>query len=300
MIITLSFVGILPSYIVEVLHQIRCFYSGDIYLIINDLSSSYLTKIMKYNINIVNYNDVINFEFLNIVDKNIHKFYIVRNLVGREELFIRSFERFFLLKNLLENKKLTDCFFMELDNLIYDDPNKWIETFSKNELAYMFDNYNRFSSGIMYVKNANALNDFEKYILHFIQNSNEFMTEMIVLSNYYENNKDKVQILPTHFPDPNIPSISYENYNKYNDTIFDSAPYGCYLFGMDTYHTNNVIKKGLKSKWAFIDCTHLTFSWKVDEKGRNRPYIFNGNEYILINNLHIHAKNLHEALSLPM
>ena len=300
MIIALSFIGILPSYIVEVLHQIRCFYSGDIYLIINDLSSLYLTKIIKYNINIVKYNEVINFEFLNVAEQNKHKFCIVTSLVGREELFIRSFERFFLLRNLLENKNLTDCFFMELDNLIYDDPNKWIEQFSRHELGYMFDNYNRFSSGIMYVKNADALYNFQNYILNFIKNSNEFMTEMTVLSNYYENNKDKVQILPTHFPDKSIPSISYENYNNYNDTIFDSASYGGYLFGMDTCHTNNVIVKGLKSKWAFIDCTNLKFSWKVDEKGRNRPYVFNGNEYILINNLHIHAKNLHEALSLPI
>jgi hypothetical protein len=31
MIIALSFIGKLPSYIVEVLHQIRCFYSRDVY-----------------------------------------------------------------------------------------------------------------------------------------------------------------------------------------------------------------------------------------------------------------------------
>ena len=167
MIIALSFVGILPSYIVEVLHQIRCFYSGDIYLILNDLSSSYLTKISKYNINLVNYNEVINFDFLNVVNQNINKFCIVPNLVGREELFIRSFERFFLLRNLLKNKNLTDCFFMELDNLIYDDPNKWIEQFSKNELGYMFDNNNRFSSGIMYVKNADSLCNLQIFMLNF-------------------------------------------------------------------------------------------------------------------------------------
>jgi len=300
MIVALSFIGILPSYIVEVLHQIRCFYSGDVYLILNDYSSPFLTKITKYNINIVNYEDVINLEFLDIVEKNKHKFFIVENLVGREELFMRSFERFFLLKNLLQNKSLTDCFFMELDNLIYDDPNKWIEQFSTNDLGYMFDNYNRFASGIMYVKNAPALENFENYILHFIKNSNEFMTEMTVLSNYYENNKDKVQILPTYWSDQNIPLIAYENYDKYNDTIFDSAPYGGFLFGIDPYHTNNVIIKGLRSKWAFIDCTNLKFSWEVDEKGRNRPYVFDGKKNILINNLHIHAKNLHEALSLPI
>ena len=300
MIIALSFIGILPSYIVEVLHQIRCFYSGDVYLILNDFSSPFLTKITKYNINIVNYNEVINLELLDVVEKNKHKFVIVKNLVGREELFIRSFERFFLLKNLLQNKNLTDCFFMELDNLIYDDPNKWIEQFSTNDLGYMFDNYNRFASGIMYVKNATSLINFENCILHFIKNSNEFMTEMTVLSNYYENNKDNVQILPTHWSEQNIPSIAYENYNKYNDTIFDSAPYGGFLFGIDPHHTNNVITKGLRSKWAFIDCTKLKFVWEVDEKGRNRPYVFNGEKKILINNLHIHAKNLHEALSLPI
>ena len=39
--------------------------------------------------------------FLDTVNNNKHKFYIVPNLIGREEIFIRCFERFFVLKNLL-------------------------------------------------------------------------------------------------------------------------------------------------------------------------------------------------------
>ena len=90
--IVLSFIGKLPSYIKESIYQIRLFYKDDIYLIINDLESPYISYLEKYDVKIIPYNNVINLNFINIVNSNIHKFLIVSNLTGREELFIRSFE----------------------------------------------------------------------------------------------------------------------------------------------------------------------------------------------------------------
>jgi hypothetical protein len=208
MIVCLAFIGELPKYIEENIHQIRCYYQGEIYLILNDLNSVHLKNLEKYNVNFVNYNDVICNIFLDTVDKNRSKFCIVNSLTGREELFIRCFERFFVLKNFLKQNDKNDCLFLELDNLIYDDPTKWIESFSKNELCYMYDNENRFSSGLMYVKNKNSLDDYLTCILDFINNSDEFMTEMTALSIYYEKNKDKVEILPTYWNSSIVPEIT--------------------------------------------------------------------------------------------
>ena len=190
-----------------------------------------------------------------------------------------------------------DCLFLELDNLIYDDPQKWIDNFSKNELCYMYDNDDRFASGLMYVKNADALDGLLKCILDFIKNSNSFMSEMIALSIYYETNKDKVGILPSYWHDDTVPPIAYLNYNEYNDTIFDAAAIGCYLLGMDPHHTKGVIVRNLKSFWAKIDYTQQIFDWKIDENGRKRPYIWNGEKWLLINVLHVHSKDLNSGLS---
>jgi hypothetical protein len=299
MICCLSFVGILPSYIVESIHQIRTFSSDDIYLIISDISSKYIESIQKYNVIIIDYNDVIDNDFIEIVKQTYHKFVIVRDLIGREELFIRSFERFFLLKNLLNKNNLSNCLFLELDNLIYDDPNNWLEKFSQNELCYMYDNERRFSSGLMYVKNASSLEKFLKLIIDFIAKSNEFLTEMTTLSIYYELNRNAVEILPTYWPSDDINSIAYSNFYKYN-SLFDALAIGCYLLGIDSIHTRGKIVRNLKPEWSAIDYTHLNFEWKTDELGRKRPYVWNGEQWLLINNLHIHSKDLKSGLSVNM
>lgn len=297
MIVCLTFIGKLPNYIVESIHQIRCYYNDEIYLIINDFNSNYLEYIKNYNVTLINYNDVICNNFLETVEKNKHKFCYVDGLIGREQLFIRCFERFFVLKNLLEQQELNDCLFLELDNLIYDDPYNWLEQFSKNELCYMYDNENRFSSGLMYVKNHLSLDGFLNCILNFINNSNEFMTEMTTLSIYYELNKDKVEILPTYWKDSHIPSIAHLNFNKYNDSIFDALAIGCCLLGLDPHHTGGVIQTNLKAPWCAIDYTKHSFEWQIDELGRKKPYVWNGEKWLLINNLHVHSKDLKSGLS---
>lgn len=300
MFVALSFVGTLPSYIVESIYQIRCFFNGDIYLIINDINSQYLLNIQKYNVTIIDYTTVCNLQFIEIVNKNMRKFCIVENLKGREQLFIRSFERFFLLRNLMVSRNLQDCLFLELDNLIYDDPHIWVEEFSKHELCYMYDNDDRCSSGLMYVKEANSLDNFLDYILHFISNSNEFMTEMTTLYRYFEMSQNHVQILPTFWNSTNVPTIACTNYNKYNNTIFDALAIGCYLLGLDPHHTQGVVTVGKKAEWCAIDYTKEVFEWKVDKKGRKIPYIYDGTKWLRINNLHVHSKQLQNGLSLPI
>lgn len=298
--IVLSFIGTLPSYIKESIYQIRLFYKDDIYLIINDLESPYISYLNNYNVKIIPYNTVINNVLISIVNQNIHKFLIVKGLTGREELFIRSFERFFLLKNLMTSHNLNNCLFLELDNLIYDDPYKWIAEFSKHELCYMYDHDDRCSSGLMYINNSNSLDNFLNYILYFITNSNDFMNEMSTLYRYYTLSTSSVQILPTYWKKENIPIMAKENYGLYNDSIFDALAIGCFLLGLDPYHTNGKIETGRKAEWCAIDYTKDVFEWKLDEEGRRIPYMYDGAKWLRINNLHIHSKDLKSGLSKEM
>ena len=99
MFIALSFIGTLPSYIIESIYQIRLFFDGDIYLILNDISSKYLPQLENYNIKIIHYNFVYCDKFDTIMKNNREKFKYINGLDGREELFLRSIERIFLINN---------------------------------------------------------------------------------------------------------------------------------------------------------------------------------------------------------
>jgi hypothetical protein len=292
MFIALSFVGRLPPYIIECIHQIRCFFDGDVYLITNDTESSHLHALDT--IHVVDYTTVRSEEFDAVLEKTHHRFCLTPNLKGREELFIRSFERFFLLHHLMRLEDISDCLFLELDNLIYDDPRRWLAGFSSHDLCYMFDNYNRCSSGLMYVRSADSLEGLLAYALHYIQHANEFINEMSCLYQYQERHPDKVQILPTHWSDP-PPAI--ENFGRYGDTIFDALGIGCMMLGIDAVHTGNTVVRGKKAEWCYIDYTVHPYRWTKDAEGRRVPSMWTGDRWVLINNLHVHSKLLKEGLS---
>jgi hypothetical protein len=303
MFVALSFIGKLPSYIIESVYQIRLYFNGSIYLITDDINSCYLAKLE--NVIIINYNEVRSQEFINTIKSNYNKFYICHKLKGREQLFIRSFERFFLVSNLMKRDNLSDCLFLELDNLIYRNPNDWLEEFSKYELCYLFDNYDRCSAGLMYIKSPTSLDGFLNYSISYIESSNEFLTEMICLYRYYILNSHNIMILPTYWKDNNIPEIASMNFDKSSAVsncldkvgLFDALGIGIYLLGMDMIHTNNRVIKGCKNKWGAIDYTKNKFKWEKDIDGLNKPYIMYLDRWILINNLHVHSKNLKEGLS---
>jgi FkbM family methyltransferase len=303
MIVVYCFIGRLPSYTVDTIHQLRLFYNGRVYFIINDYESNiYKTLETKYDVDIINYNDVVDNEFTNVVEKYYNKFCIVNALKGREKLFIYAFERFFLLHNLMKSKNLTNVFFVELDNLIYDDPHAWVDQFSRKDAAYMFDNIDRYASGVCYFKHTQTINKLNMYFLHYIQTTTTFLTEMTALYEYFHANKDDVQILPTHWKSEHVNEIAYEHYDAYNHSIFDAAAMGIFIGGIDPHHSGGVLTKGLKSQWSVIDYTAYTFEWRKDKQGRRVPFVWNPeNKYwVKINNLHIHSKHLVDCLSAPM
>jgi FkbM family methyltransferase len=299
--IAYAYIGSLPSYAVDTVHQLRLFYNGPVYFIISDYDSPLVPILQsKYNVQIVRYDSVYHQEFNDTVTKAYDRFCIVDRLKGREKIFIYAFERFFVLYNLMKQREVYNVFFMEIDNLVYDDPRIWLSEFSKKEMAYMYDNYERFASGVCYIKSFDYLQLFLDYCIHFILNTNLFLTEMSALYEFYNTHKETVQLLPVHWTDPNMPIEAYENYNNYGNSIFDAAAIGVFLGGADPVHTQGVIVKGKKNQWSFIDYTKYEYKWQADDKERMIPYILHGNIWLRINNLHIHSKDLVSNLSKPI
>lgn len=305
-----SFIGSLPAYAIDTVHQLRYFYTGPVYFILDDLSSDAKTILeKKYNVTIVPYTDVKSKEFDDIAASCASRFGIVYGLKGRELLFLRALERFFLLEKLMILKNLKNVLFVELDNLLYDDPSNWLTHLCKSNAAYMIDNYDRCSSGVCFFKDTDILHKLNLYFLKFIQTSNKLLSEMPALYEFWQASgadaaKD-IQILPTLWPSATdaerIPSAAYAKYDLYNESIFDAAALGIYLGGIDLIHSNNVLKKGVISTASAINCSNYRFQWHTDSEGRKIPHIYDkeSDKWIKINNLHIHSKHLIDCLSKP-
>lgn len=300
MIIVYCFIGPLPSYAVDTVRQTRLFYQGSIYFIISDLESPHLGALQSYGVECISYNDLKDDTFHECIKEHSSKFSTIEGLKGRENLFVYAFERFFVLYHAMKKREWIDVLFMELDNLIYDDPLKWEESFSSKPIAFMYDNVKRCASGICFIQTPDILFEFTQCCLEYIRETDitkAFMTEMQALYSFWTKNPEKVQLIPIHWPSENVPPETYENYHRYKKTIFDAAAIGVYIGGVDPYHTNGLIKTGLHCIWSIINYTNYQYEWKEDQEGRSIPYILNKDKWIRINNLHIHSKNLKPYLS---
>jgi hypothetical protein len=302
-----SFIGPLPSYSIEQAHQLRLFYNGPAYFILNDYNNPNVTLLRdKYNINIIRYDDVIHTDFIKLIGKTKHKFYILHNSKGRENLFIYSFERFYVLYNLMIKYSLNNVLFIELDNLVYDDPRKWLSAVKDVDMAYLFDNNDRASAGISFIQNHKVLLKMLEYFNIYIENDTGFINEMSAMARFYQYMEKKgggtfnVSFLPIHWNDPTKPPQSYALSNMFADSIFDAAAIGVYLAGGDTHHTGGKIILGKKNQWSLIDYTNYKFIYIKDEEDRKIPYIVKDSSHIRINNLHIHSKDLINHLSKPL
>ena len=105
---------------------------------------------------------------------NKHKF-LIMDIKDRELLFVRSFERFYLVRNLIKKLNLVNVFFLELDNLIYTDTDYLLNMFITNNvpMSLMWSNSEHISTGICFIKILNSINKMIKhYMTHSIRAPN--------------------------------------------------------------------------------------------------------------------------------
>jgi hypothetical protein len=151
----------------------------------------------------------------------------------------------------------------------------------------------------MYIKNGlDKLIDFMIEFIVDVKYRNQYgsVCEMRALHAFHNKYK-ALYLLPICFNRPDIPIECYENYNKFNNTVFDSSTHGIKLCGRDRYH-----KKPLTDMYLNELDKSITYKWEANSDGLLIPYLQNPNtnEWLLINNLHIHSKDLFKCLSKSM
>ena len=296
----MCFIGTLPSYTWECIHQLRLFFQGPTYLITNDLSSPLALKIQKeFGVHLIAQQSVINESFQELLRRKGHKIAINEGLKDRSKLFIYSFERFYCLQELMKLFRLSNVFFMEIDNLVQNDPNVWLSSFSKKEMAYMYDHEDRCSSGICYIQKYEFLEKFLRHCNAQIENDTEFLSEMKALFRFYKKETDSVLMLPIQTPKKEYPRETWQTFSEFQ-SIFDAASIGIFIGGLDPFHTGGIIIKGSLGKWSCINQTNETFQWILDSENRKVPQMISDGTPIRINNLHIHSKNLRPQVSVVM
>jgi len=298
--IVLSFIGKLPDYIFHCVHQLRLYTDENIFIIIDDLNSPILEKLTKFkNIKIINYDSVNN--YCETLKKSCNKFAVINGLKDRSKLFYRSFERFYLLYSLMVDKNINDTLFLEIDNLIYEDPKLWTDKITK-DIAFMKDNTNRCSTGICYVKNNTILKKLLDFFDNeYLNNNNRFFNEMTAVCEFYSKYNSECYILPRCHNNQYGDDINI-NFNN-NKILFDPSSYGIFLLGMDTFHTGcKIVLNTINKYGCLIHLTKENVIWKVDKTTNyKKPYfLYNNGTHILIANLHVHSKDLINGLSLPI
>jgi len=288
--VVLSFIGNMPKYSIECIQQLRLFFDGPIYFIYSEIETSIKEALDKQNIIFVHYDEVRSKRFDKISKKK--DFCVVDRLGDRKELFKRSYERMYLLDTLLFKYNLKNVWFMEIDILMFCNPNIFTGILQTQPYAYCFHDFEHCCSAIFYVRDHSSLQPILETLDVF---TNHFVSEMRALSEYHKHHQNDIVFpliprTPTHV-------FYWKDYNLFYTFLFDGAVIGQYLFGVD----NPERKRN--------DTTHIShllniwqygkFEWHKNDKGLSIPYyrFEETSELLPIANMHIHSKDLIYAVS---
>jgi len=294
--VVLSFIGEMPPYVKECVKQLRIFFKGPLYIIYSSISTPLKDELVALQATMIQYDEVKSSRFSSRFTKE--KFAHVHGLKGREQLFLRSYERFFLLDELARLKNLENIWFMELDILMYEDPNKFLPALKDKPYAFAYHRPEHFNSGIFYVKNSAALQP----ILETLETFNgSFMSEMRALSAHYEKNPTTT-LFPLIVPSGEN-RLFWKDYTLFDNYLFDGAIMGIYYFGLDPHHTaGKIVTKNTEVynlKTNFLNIwNHGELTWiKHDENWIPYFRLKDTLQLLRVANLHIHSKDLISAVS---
>jgi hypothetical protein len=298
MIICLIYIGNLPYYTKDCIHQIRTWSNIPIYFITDKVNQCKLLLEDYDNINYVNYDDILD-QNIKVLETIKSVFMTCDFLGDRKHLFYYSFLRLYLLENFMRKYNFKDVFHLEIDNLIYEDPLTFESQFKSKGITYIYEDDKRASAGIFFARDVDSLNHLNMTVLNFI-NRVGWNSEMVFLGNYANIFKDNVYCLPITNKSSNNTAINQisEKYEEFDNWTFDGSVYGTYLTGIEKAHVVTY-GKYCKNPWVNLDITKFSYRWERDNSGRLFPSISSPYSSKIFN-LHVHSKELRRYLSKPL
>jgi hypothetical protein len=288
-----SFIGTMPNYVVTSIRQLRFFFDGPVYLIFDNLSKDIETQLSVLGVRLIPYESVKSERFE--IRKRKLEFSTVPKLESRSQLFARSYERFYLLGNLMKNLSLENVWFMELDIMMYLNPNELLPMLGKYDMAYAYHRPSHCNSGIFFTRDLPSLEKLLTTMDNYLRKDGNF--EMFALHEHYLSTAG-IAMFPLCAPPSAEHPMFWKNHEDFGDLLFDGAILSILYFGFDPFHTGGVIKPQIHDipnvEKRFLNIwKYGKMIWKKDSHDLQLPYFQtnDGREY-RIANLHVHSKTL--------
>ena len=255
-------------YVVDCVRQARVFNRCRIILIVDSNHHHYETILKEFNVDVVLANPVLYQEF-------------TRTSQMSDGFWKRCSQRFFALLQIAERMSLTSFFHMENDIMLYQDleniVNKCASRFPSC-IGATFDNAVRGIPGFMYFADSACLKELCESIMRNPRNN-----DMQALRTLQKENPACISSLPIIPAGAGAAPGEYSNGSDFFECIFDAAYIGQYIAGTDQGHGPGFVN------WeCVVKPTEFVLTWQKNELGLWCPYA----DGTLINNLHIHKKNL--------
>ena len=197
-------------------------------------------------------------------------------------------QRFFIILALMKKYDLHDCFHCENDVLLYYSPQELLSghlSVDKGHLYVPFDCYNRTVASIMYIPTYDIFKTIlDKYDINRDDMSNfcRIKIETGLIENF--------PIFPQEFCISDEEKFVSNNFDKFNNYVFDAAAIGQFLGGVDPRNISGD-STGFVNETCVIKYDKYCLSFE-ELDGIRRPFMEIGGKKYPIFNLHIHCKNL--------
>lgn len=217
-------------------------------------------------------------------------------------------ERFFYVEELMLQQKLEDCISMEYDIMVYgslDTLHQKLHTAPYRTLRMVMDNDTRGHPGFLYCPTADAIGEFNQFLLQLL---NQPFEDMQSLAIYADMNKSKVHYFPViterrnrsiqnrkskdghHAEDPFFLSEDSEHFG----CLFDSLVVGQWLGGIDSRNTGGVKVTNYENEGALYSIKEMPLKWKKNpENFLWQPFL----DDRPLMTIHVHSKALKCFLS---
>ena len=258
------------TYVKECVRQARVFNRCRIILVVDSNKEHYKSTLREFNVQVI------------LVDPTLYDDY-TRTSALSDGFWKRCSQRFFALSQIADRMSLDTFFHMENDIMLYqnldDIVNQCAVRFSSC-IGATFDNSDRGIPGFMYFANPRCVKTLCDSIMRHPM----------------DNDMQALRVLQRECPEcilslPIVPR-GHEEYSDGSDffgCVFDAAYIGQYIAGTDQGHG-----PGFVNTDCVVKSSELTLSWQKNSEGLWRPFA----DGVLINNLHIHKKNLDKWSSL--
>ena len=204
--------------------------------------------------------------------------------------WLKTLERFFVLKQYMKCFEINKCFHAEVDNIVFNLSGLSQKLYSIGEYIFIpKPSHDIAIASLIYINNIKSI----EMLCDYAKEKSNATNEMQILASFINRFPDCAKALPTDMAfneDIDFEYISLE----LSGGIFDAAAIGQWLFGVDPRNIAKPIFNRFKNESVDYDIEKLRF---ILDKKQKRFYCENEDfGTVNIYNLHIHSK-IHRKLA---